>query len=94
MTSLRYFAHDASRLSSHNGEAGDDHVGWNDRVVQNPYIVLNDGELTDSHVLAHVDVRADGRGLNNGTFANEDVIAQAERHVRECSAVWGSVHES
>jgi hypothetical protein len=83
VVALRDLTNNTGRLASNNAEAGYDHVGRDDGVVEDPDVFLDDGELADDDVVADMDVGADGGGLDNGALADKDVFGEAHRQVME-----------
>lgn len=75
MAALRNLAYNACGLASDDAEARYHHIRGHDGAVEDADVVFNDGELADDDVLADVDVASDGGGLDDGSFADKDVVA-------------------
>lgn len=90
LAALRDLANDSGGLARDNAEARDDHVGRDNGAVEDADVVLYDGELADDGVVAYVYVGADAGRLDDGVLPDEDVVAHAEGHVGEDTAVRGA----
>lgn len=72
---LGNLAYDAGGLASDNSEAGYDHVGGHDGAIEDAHVVFDDCKLVDNDVVTDIDVGTDGGGLDNGAFADKNVVA-------------------
>lgn len=75
MAALGDLADDARGLASNDAEARYHHIRGHDGAVEDADVVFDDGELADDDVMADVDVASDCGGLDNGSFADKDVVA-------------------
>lgn len=80
---LRDLANDTRRLTSNDAEAGDDHIRRDNRAVEDFNIILDDGKLANDDLTTDMDVVADLSSLDDGTGADEDMVAEAEGHEGE-----------
>lgn len=74
VTTLGDLADNARGLTSNDAEARYDHIRGHDGAVEDADVVFNDSELADDNVLADVDVASDRGGLDDGSFADKDVV--------------------
>lgn len=84
---IRQLSHNATRLASHYRKARNDHVGRDNRAVQDLDVVLDNGKLVDDAAIPDVHVIPDARRLHHGVLPDEDVVSDSQRHVREDALV-------
>ena len=87
LAALGDLADDPGRLARDDAEARYDHIGRDNGAVEDAHVVLDDGKLADDGFVPNVYVGADTRCLDDGVLPDEDVVAHAERHVGEDTAV-------
>lgn len=75
MTTLGHLANNTRRLARDDTKTRYDHIGRYDGAIENPDIILNYSEFPDDDVCADMDVASDGGGLDDGCFADEDVVS-------------------
>lgn len=63
--SLAYIADDSGRAAANDRSRGNDHVGWDDGVRQDLDVFLDNSKGPDGAVLANVNMRGDGDGLDS-----------------------------
>lgn len=87
MRAIRQFSYNTPWLASDDGEARNDHVGGNNRPVQDLDVVLDDGKLVDYAALSNVHMIAYTRSLHHRFLSDIDVIADPQRHIRKDALV-------
>ena len=75
VSALGHLAYHSGRLACNDAETRYDHVRGNNRTVQDPGVVLDDGKLAYHHLRSNVYVISDRGRLDDGAGADEDVVA-------------------
>jgi hypothetical protein len=72
------FTDNSGRLSGNDAEARYDHIGGYDSTVEDSDVVLDNGKIAHDDILANVHMIADSSCLDDGPFADKDVVAEPE----------------